>query len=122
MKIEGLNKLSNALDNMSNNFDEEAERMLNSISANLIKKVKLRTPVAEKNGGTLRRSWQVKKGQLARTIYNKIHYAPHVEYGHRTRNGKSFVDGRYMLKKSVKEIEEKFEDELSILIENLWNK
>ena len=122
MEIQGLNDFTRTLNNASNNFDEEASKTLNKISQKLIAKVKLKTPVAEKNGGTLRRSWRVKKkGDLARIIYNNIHYAPHVEYGHRTRGGKSFVEGRYMLTKSVKEIEEEFDNELSILIENLWN-
>ena len=122
MEIEGLSGLTSTLNNMSNNFDDEASATLNKISQKLIAKVKLKTPVAEKNGGTLRRSWRTKKkDDLTRIVYNNIHYAPHVEYGHRTRGGKSFVDGVYMLKKSVKEIEEEFDNELSILIENLWN-
>ena len=122
MEIKGLNGLTNTLNNMSNNFDDEASATLNKISQKLIAKVKLKTPIAEKNGGTLRRSWRTKKkDDLTRVVYNNIHYAPHVEYGHRTRGGKSFVDGQYMLTKSVKEIEEEFDNELSILIENLWN-
>ena len=122
MEIEGLSGLTSTLNNMSNNFDDEASATLNKISQKLIAKVKLKTPVAEKNGGTLRRSWRTKKkDDLTRIVYNNIHYAPHVEYGHRTRGGKSFVDGQYMLTKSVKEIEEEFDNELSILIENLWN-
>ena len=122
MEIQGLNSFIRTLNNASSNFDEEATKSLNKISQKLIAKVKLKTPVAEAKGGTLRRSWRVKKdGDLARIIYNNVHYAPYVEYGHRTRGGKSFVDGRYMLTKSVKEIEEEFDNELSILIENLWN-
>ena len=119
MEIKGLNGLTNTLNNMSNNFDDEASATLNKISQKLIAKVKLKTPV---DSGVLRRSWRVKKeGELARIIYNNIHYAPHVEYGHRTRGGKSFVDGRYMLTKSVQEIEETLTSEFSIMIENLFN-
>ena len=44
-----------------------------------------------------------------------------VEYGHRTRGGKSFVDGRYMLTKSVKEIEDTLTSEFSMMIENLFD-
>ena len=122
MEIQGLNNFIRTLNNATNNFDEEASKSLNKISKKLIAKVKLKTPVAEVKGGTLRRSWRVKKdGELARIIYNNVHYGPYVEYGHRTRGGKSFVDGRYMLTKSVKEIEENLTSEFSIMIENLFN-
>ena len=118
MEIQGLNNFIRTLNNANNNFDEEVEKSLSSISQKLIAKVKLKTPV---DSGTLRRSWRVKKeGDLARIIYNNIHYAPHIEYGHRTRGGKSFVDGRYMLTKSVQEIESELDNQLSTIIENLW--
>ena len=122
MEIQGLNRFIRTLNNASNNFDEEATKSLNKISQKLIAKVKLKTPVGKVKGGTLRRSWRVKKdGELARIIYNNVHYGPYVEYGHRTRGGKSFVDGRYMLTKSVKEIEDTLTSEFSIMIENLFN-
>ena len=118
MEIQGLNRFIRTLNNASNNFDEEASKTLNNISQKLVAKVKLKTPV---DSGVLRRSWQTKKdGDLARIVYNNVKYAPHVEYGHRTRGGKSFVDGVYMLEKSVKEIESELDKEFSIMIENLW--
>mgnify|MGYP003393276583 CR=1 FL=1 len=122
MEIQGLNRFIRTLNNASNNFDEEATKSLNKISQKLIAKVKLKTPVGKVKGGTLRRSWRVKKdGQLARIVYNNVHYAPYIEYGHRTRGGKSFVDGRYMLTKSVQEIEGTLTSEFSMMIENLFN-
>ena len=119
MEIQGLNRFIRTLNNASNNFDEEASKRLNNISQRLIRKVKLKTPV---DSGVLRRSWRVKsEGQLAKIIYNNVHYAPYIEYGHRTRGGKSFVDGQYMLTKSVKEIEDTLTSEFSMMIENLFN-
>ena len=127
MEIQGLNRFIRTLNNASNNFDEEATKSLNKISQKLVAKVKLKTPVST---GVLRRSWRVKKdGDLTRIVYNNIHYAPHVEYGHRTRLGTGkgkpkgkikVVEGRYMLTKSVGEIESELDNQLSILIENLW--
>ena len=118
MEIQGLNNFIRTLNNASNNFDEEASKRLNNISQRLLRKVKLKTPV---DTGVLRTSWQHKKvSELVRVVYNNKHYAPHVEYGHRTRGGKSFEDGRYMLEKSVKEIESDIEKEFSIMIDNLW--
>ena len=122
MDIEGLEQLTRTLNNASNNFDMEAEKAIGRVANYILRNVKLKTPVAAKDGGTLRRSWQVKKtGELTRIIYNNVHYAPHVEYGHRTRGGKSFVDGRYMLTKSVKEIEDTLTSEFSMMIEDLFN-
>ena len=119
MEIQGLNNFIRTLNNATNNFDEEASKSLNKISQKLIAKVKLKTPV---DSGVLRRSWRVKsEGQLAKIIYNNVKYGPHIEYGHRTRGGKSFVDGRYMLTKSVKEIEDTLTNEFSMMIEDLFN-
>ena len=118
MNIQGLNNFIKTLNNASNNFDEEANKALNNISQRLIRKVKLKTPV---DTGVLRRSWHSKKdGDLTRVVYNNIKYAQYIEYGHRTKGGKSFVDGVYMLEKSVKEIEKDMNKEFSIMIENLW--
>ena len=119
MEIQGLNRFIRTLNNATNNFDEEASKRLNNVSQKLIAKVKLKTPVST---GLLRRNWRVKKdGDLARIIYNNVRYSTYIEYGHRTRGGKSFVDGRYMLTKSVKEIEDTLTDEFSMMIENLFN-
>ena len=120
MEIQGLNRFIRTLNNASNNFDEEANKRLNNISQKLIAKVKLKTPV---DSGVLRRSWRVKsEGQLAKIVYNNVKYGPMVEYGHRTRGGKSFVDGRYMLTKSVQEIEGTLTSEFSMMIEDLFNR
>ena len=120
MEIQGLNSFIRTLNNASNNFDEEASKRLNNVSQKLIAKVKLKTPV---DSGVLQKSWRSKKdGDLARIVYNRVEYGPHIEYGHRTRGGKSFVDGRYMLTKSVNEIEDTMTSEFSMMIEDLFNR
>ena len=130
MDIEGLEQLTRTLNNASNNFDMEAEKAIGRVANYILKNVKLKTPVAAKDGGTLRRSWQVNMPEkLTRVIYNNINYAPHVEFGHRTRLGSGkgkprgkikFVKGRYMLRKSLELAEKKMETEFSSIIENLW--
>mgnify|MGYP004663245489 CR=1 FL=1 len=119
-KIEGLDELTDIFDKASNNFESEAEKKLNAITVKAIRGVKLRTPVGKVNGGTLRRSWQSKSKKLERIVFNNVHYAPYVEYGHRTRGGKSFVEGRYMLTKTIEEISKDVDNEFSMLIENLF--
>lgn len=88
----------------------------NQVAARLLSKVIKRTPVgvyppsSGKVGGTLRRNWRsssvrrVANGYEV-TVYNNTHYAPYVEYGHRTRGGGGWVEGRFMLTKSELEIE-----------------
>lgn len=118
MEVNGLDKLLNVLDSSIKGFDVEIPKMLSRVSSKLIRKVKLKTPV---DSGVLRKSWHSKKdGDLARVVYNNVKYAQYVEYGHRTRGGKSFVDGVYMLEKSVKEIESELDKEFSIMIDNLF--
>ena len=121
MEIQGLENFIKTLDSAGNNFYKEASKELDDITSRFIAKVKLKTPVAEKNGGTLRRNWRPEKiGRFERLVYNNTHYGSYVNYGHRTRGGKSFVQGVYMLEKTVKEIEGELDKQLSVIIENLW--
>lgn len=118
MEIQGLDEFAKTLENASNNFDEEANKKLDIIASKLVAKVKLKTPV---DSGLLRRSWQPKKiSNLERLVFNNCRYGQFVNYGHRTKGGKSFVDGVYMLEKSVKEIESELDKEFSIMIDNLF--
>lgn len=81
-------------------------------------------------GGTLRRGWTAETEEAAMSgsnknakdyaqsltvtrsgdvyqieIINPVHYASYVEYGHRTRNHKGWVEGRFMLTISEKELD-----------------
>lgn len=83
-----------------------------------------------KVGGTLRRGWTAKTEAEAKAggnvkasdyanslpitktgnvyeieIINPVHYASFVEYGHRTRNHKGWVQGKFMLTKSEIELD-----------------
>ena len=118
MEIQGLDELIKSLDKSSSNYGKEAKKVLNIVGMKLKAKVTLKTPV---DTGVLRKSWRYKTiSENEGIVSNNVHYAPHVEYGHRARGGKSFIDGRYMLTKSVEEIESELDNQLSILIENLW--
>lgn len=104
------------------------EATAKELAARLLAKVIKRTPVgvypaeSGKVGGTLRRGWTAGKDQNATAyakslpvyqngdvytivIKNPVHYAPYVEFGHRTRGGGGWVEGRFMLTKSEMEIE-----------------
>lgn len=104
------------------------EACAKELAARLLAKVIKRTPVGQypkssgKKGGTLRRGWTNGKSQAAHEyayslkvnhfgdvyvieIINPVEYAPYVEYGHRTRGGEGWVEGKFMLTISSQEIE-----------------
>lgn len=97
------------------------------LAARLLAKVIKRTPVGQyeagygKVGGTLRRGWTGGNESNAKNyadsmkvskvgndyvieIINPVEYASYVEFGHRTRNHKGWVEGQFMLTISEDEI------------------
>lgn len=112
----------------SNQINEFIESCAKELAARLLAKVIKRTPVGQypkssgKKGGTLRRGWTGEKSQSASTyaqglkvhhfggvyvieIINPVKYAPYVEFGHRTRGGDGWVEGKFMLTISEQELE-----------------
>lgn len=68
------------------------------------------TPATGKQGGTLKRNWNLgavlKKGDVYEIeITNSTGYASYVEYGHRTVNHAGWVPGQFMMTISEKELE-----------------
>lgn len=97
-------------------IDKICIELTNQIAARLLRKVIKRTPVGQypsgsgKTGGTLRRGWNIgtinKSGDTYEVeIINPVLYSSYVEFGHRTRNHKGWVRGRFMMTISEKEIE-----------------
>ena len=127
-----FNDLTRFRDNLEKHFsgkqiDEFIESCAKELAARLLAKVIKRTPVGEypkttgKKGGTLRRGWTGGKSQngvayanslkvnhfgdtFVIEIINPVEYASYVEFGHRTRGGKGWVEGRFMLTISEQEI------------------
>ena len=92
------------------------EVTMQRVKAQSMKAVKSRTPVGKypkgsgRVGGHLRRMWHVDGPFIGGAIislklYNNTEYAPFVENGHRTRGGGGWVEGRFMLKDTVVEID-----------------
>jgi len=81
------------------------------LAARLLSRVIKRTPVDE---GTLRRGWQIddnknvnvvyRNGEYRCAIYNPVEYSNYVEYRARTRGGKGWRDGVFMLTISENEV------------------
>jgi hypothetical protein len=130
VNFRGLEKFADKLNSLNdeqvNQFNESA---IKELAARLLRKVILKTPVGKypketgKKGGTLRRGWTgqksstsavnfadnltVKKegGNYIIEIINPVEYASYVEFGHRTRDHKGWVEGRFMLTMSEQELE-----------------
>ena len=114
-EIKGIDNFLKNIDNIQNNFYEDLENLIKKYGVYLFTNTKKRTPV---DTGQLRRSWQLKykKGDLYIRLYNNTEYGLYVEYGHRTRGGKSYIEGAYMLKKTFEKTEEKFTNDLEKLL------
>ena len=110
-----------------NKVDPFLESCAKELAARLLAKVIKRTPVGQypngtgKKGGTLRRGWTGGKSSNAQAyanslnvskvgkdfiieIINPVDYASYVEFGHRTRNHRGWVEGQFMLTISEDEI------------------
>lgn len=68
-------------------------------------------------GGNLKKHWfiipaKVEGDEITGYLYNSVHYASHVNFGHRTRlgtgkskpkiNGKKYVAGKYFISRAIK--------------------
>ena len=113
-QIKGLDKFIISLNEMDDNFNRDLENLIKKHGVFLFVNTKKLTPV---DTGELRRSWKLKykKGDLYIRLYNNTEYGLYVEYGHRTRGGKSYIEGAYMLKKTFEKTEKKFIKDLDKL-------
>ncbi|KYG88997.1 hypothetical protein A0U40_13295 [[Bacillus] sp. KCTC 13219] len=113
-------------------LDAFCEAMAKELAARLLREVILRTPV---DTGVLRRGWTAGKENVSEkgnvigvggktgfasglqinkngnvyeiTVYNNIEYSSYLEYGHRTRNHKGWVNGKFMMTISADLIQQK---------------
>ena len=113
-EINGLDNFIKNINNIQNNFNRDLDNLIKKYGVFLFTNTKKLTPV---DTGQLRRSWQLKykKGDLYIRLYNNEEYGLYVEYGHRTRGGKSYIEGAYMLKKTFEKTEKKFIKDLDKL-------
>lgn len=129
VKFDDLKKLQDRMNKLSQKDHHEfIQSCAKELAARLLTKVIKRTPVGKypkstgKKGGTLRRGWTAGNNQNATRyvqsltvnhyngtyvieIINPTEYASYVEFGHRTRNHKGWVKGKFMLTISEQELE-----------------
>lgn len=104
-----LVKLRDKLEKLQRtDIEKFQEDMVKELAARLLRKVIKNTP---SDTGNLRRSWAVgnvvKNGTTYEVeVFNNTEYAPYVEYGHRTANHSGWVQGKFMLTISEKELQQ----------------
>lgn len=88
--------------------EEFFKKAAKSLAAQLLALVKQATPT---DTGYLRSGWDMRRVQVTKEgnefraeVINPIEYASYVEYGHRTRNRKGWVDGQFFLTLSEEEL------------------
>ena len=111
-QIKGLDKFIINLNEMDDNFNRDLQALVEKHGGILLRNTKMKTPV---DTGQLRRSWELEKGDLYVKLMNRTEYAQFIEWGHRTRGGKSYVEGVYMLKTSFEKTEKDFNRDLDKL-------
>lgn len=154
-KFDDIKKLSENLKEIEKTHDRYIEACVKEVAARLLAKVIQNTPVGGywedefgkkhkiKNyygSGTLRKGWTggtnaaafaksavVKKEGNTYTIEitNPVEYAEYVEYGHRTRNHKRWIPGKFMLTLSENELQKDapaiIEKKLQKMFEDMQN-
>ena len=119
-EIKGIDNFLKDINNIQSNFQGDLQKLVEKQGGILLRNTKIKTPVGQYNdgrtGGTLRRSWSLEKGDLYVKVFNDIFYGQFVEFGHRARGGKSYVEGVYMLKTSFEKTKKDFENDLEKLL------
>ena len=100
--IKGLDSFLSYMQRVESSIDNIIEESLDETATMVVSGTKLNTPVKT---GMLKRSWthgNVEHNGDTYTVEvgSSCLYAPFVEEGHRTR-GNTFVQGKFMLKKSI---------------------
>lgn len=100
------------------------------VAASAVYKDRQGNLIGQHKGGGLRRSLRatMPAGSVQGSVGYTIHYAPHVEYGHRQKSGRfvpvlgkrlkaSFVPGQYFLKSAVEDTRPEFYADLKKTME-----
>lgn len=122
--VSELEAFKNNLQGFQDQIDSIIIEALEEIVAREMRMVKKGTPV---DTGTLRKVWRITDIKKAGSsfevsVYNNMDYADYVEFGHRTRDHKNWVPGKFMLTVSERQIEKVMEEIVDRHIEEAFSK
>lgn len=111
-----LEELKDKIEKLGDKKTEFMESCAKELAARLLRGASNKTPTgiyppgSGKVGGTLKRAWTTGEIQHIGNVYkieiiNPVEYASYVEYGHRKRNHKGWVEGKFMMTISEQEIQ-----------------
>lgn len=109
MDFKQFENFKNDYQKILKDFDTFIEDFLFEQAIRALRKTKLRTPV---DTGTLRNAWDIDKNvqregnNLYITLFNPLNYASFVEYGHTKPGRIGWVDGYFMAKVSIQEVQD----------------
>ncbi len=105
----GLDEFANKLKKASSQTQQEVVfKALDKLSADVLSRAVKQTP---RDTSNLARSWKAspvtaKRGNTyKRNVYNSADYGVYVEYGHRTRNHRGWVPGKFMLTRAIEDVD-----------------
>ncbi|MEC0232277.1 HK97 gp10 family phage protein [Paenibacillus alba] len=123
-EFEDLKNFQKKLDKLTEKAPAFLEACIKELAGQLLDKAVAKTPVSS---GLLRRSWKL--GPVVSTstgvqieIMNPTEYASDVEYGYWAENHTRRVEGRFMLKISIQELEHEMPSILERRLEEFMRK
>lgn len=122
--VSELEAFKNNLQGLQGQIDAIIIEALEEIVAREMRMVKKGTPV---DTGTLRKAWRITDIKKAGSsfevsVYNNMDYADYVEFGHRTRDHKNWVPGKFILTVSERQIEKVMEEIVNRHLEEAFSK
>lgn len=122
--VSDLKNFRDELKEFGNQVDGIIIEALEEIVAREMRMVKKNTPV---DTGILRKSWKIsditKNGsEFEISLFNNTEYSDYVEFGHRTRDHKNWVPGKFMLTVSERQIEKVMEEIVNRHLEEAFSK
>lgn len=119
-----FNEFQNKIQKLSEEFrDEVINEITEETNKEILKQIQENTPVVT---GNLRAGWETEIKETSNgyhiSVSNDVEYAPYVEYGHRTRGGKSFVKGQYILIRTLANIEDTMVPVADNIINNFFRR
>lgn len=116
----GLDEFANKLKKASTQTQKDVVfKALDDLSADVLARAIKQTPRDTTN---LARSWKasaatIKRGNTySRNIYNSADYGVYVEYGHRTRNHRGWVPGKFMLTRAIEDVDKRKDQIVSEIV------
>ncbi len=122
--VSELEAFKNNLQGFQDQIDSIIIEALEEIVAREMRMVKKITPVDTNN---LRNNWRITDIKKAGSsfevsVYNNTDYANYVEFGHRTRDHKNWVPGKFMLTVSERQIDKVMEEIVNRHLEEAFSK